>query len=114
MIGAAYTSASFLKTFHPVLEKYNNLVIVTFIVFSTIVYAFIGQPVMLLIIAGSLNGLILPLTLGTILVGANRKDIVGVDYKHPVWLTVVGVIAALVTLYLGIQSLSGISALWQG
>ena len=114
VIGAAYTSASFLKTFHPVLEKYNNLVIVTFIVFSTIVYAFIGQPVMLLIIAGSLNGLILPLTLGTILVGANRKDIVGVDYKHPVWLTIIGVIAALLTLYLGIQSLSGISALWQG
>lgn len=114
VIGAAYTSASFLKTFHPVLEKYNNLVIVAFIVFSTIVYAFIGQPVMLLIIAGSLNGLILPLTLGTILIGANRKDIVGADYKHPVWLTVIGVIAALLTLYLGIQSLSGISALWQG
>lgn len=114
VIGAAYTSASFLKTFHPILEKYNNLVIVAFIVFSTIVYAFVGQPVMLLIIAGSLNGLILPLTLGTILIGANRKDIVGPDYKHPVWLTVLGVIAALATLYLGIQSLSGIAALWQG
>ena len=114
VIGAAYTSASFLKTFHPILEKYNNLVIVAFIVFSTIVYAFVGQPVMLLIIAGSLNGLILPLTLGTILIGANRKDIVGPDYKHPVWLTVLGVVAALATLYLGIQSLSGIAALWQG
>lgn len=113
VIGAAYTSASFLKTFHPILEKYNNLVIVTFIVFSTIVYAFIGQPVMLLILAGSLNGLILPLTLGTILVAAYRKNIVG-DYKHPVWLTVLGVVAILATLYLGIQSLSGITALWQG
>ena len=114
VIGAAYTSASFLKTFHPILEKYNNLVIVAFVVFSTIVYAFVGQPVMLLIIAGSLNGLILPLTLGTILIGANRKDIVGPDYKHPVWLTVLGVVAAVATLYLGIQSLSGIAALWQG
>lgn len=113
VIGAAYTSASFLKTFHPILEKYNNLVIVTFIVFSTIVYAFIGQPVMLLILAGSLNGLILPLTLGTILVAAYRKNIVG-DYKHPIWLTVLGVVTVLVTLYLGIQSLSGITALWQG
>ena len=82
--------------------------------FSTIVYAFIGQPVMLLILAGSLNGLILPLTLGTILIGANRKNIVGDDYKHPIWLTVLGVIAAVATLYLGIQSLSGITALWQG
>ena len=113
VIGAAYTSASFLKTFHPSIEKHNNLAIVGFIVFSTIVFTFIGQPVTLLILAGSLNGLILPLTLGTTLVGAYRKNIVG-DYKHPIWMTVLGVIAIIVTLYLGISSLSGITALWQG
>lgn len=113
VIGAAYTSASFLKTFHPAIEKHNNLAIVGFIVFSTIVFTFIGQPVTLLILAGSLNGLILPLTLGTTLVGAYRKNIVG-DYKHPIWMTVLGVIAIIVTLYLGISSLSGITALWQG
>lgn len=114
VIGAAYTSASFLKTFHPLFEKYNNMVIVAFIAFSTFVYAFIGQPVTLLILAGSLNGLILPLTLGVILIAAYRKNIVGEDYKHPTWLTVLGVIAIFATLYLGIQSLSGITALWQG
>ena len=114
VIGAAYTSASFLKTFHPIFDKYNNMVIVAFIAFSTFVYAFIGQPVTLLILAGSLNGLILPLTLGVILIGAYRKNIVGEDYKHPTWLTVLGVITVIVTLYLGIQSLSGIAALWQG
>lgn len=69
---------------------------------------------MLLIIAGSLKGLILPLTLGTILIGANRKVIVGSDYKHPLWLTILGVIAVLLTFYLGIQSLSRIATLWQG
>ena len=77
-------------------------------------HAFIGQPVTLLILAGSLNGLILPLTLGVILIAAYRKNIVGEDYKHPTWLTVLGVIAIFATLYLGIQSLSGITALWQG
>ena len=69
---------------------------------------------MLLIIAGSLKGLILPLTLGTILIGANRKVIVGSDYKHPLWLTILGVIAVLLTFYLGIQSLSRIATLRQG
>ena len=69
---------------------------------------------MLLIIAGSLKGLILPLILGTILIGANRKVIVGSDYKHPLWLTILGVIAVLLTFYLGIQSLSRIATLWQG
>lgn len=113
VIGAAYTSASFLKSFHSVFEKYNNLVIVAFIVVSTIIFAFVGQPVVLLILAGSLNGLILPLSLGVTLVGAYRKDIVG-DYKHPTWMTILGVITVLLTLYLGIQSLTGIVALWQG
>ena len=112
VIGAAYTSASFLKTFHPLIEKYNNLVIVGFIVVSTIIFTFIGQPVTLLILAGSLNGLILPLTLGTTLVGAYRKNIVG-DYKHPTWMTLLGIVAIVATLYLGISSLSGITALWQ-
>ena len=83
VIGAAYTSSSFLKTFHSIIDKYQNMVIVVVTVFSTIVYVFTVQLVMLLIIAGSLKGLILPLTLGTILIGANRKDIVGSDYKHP-------------------------------
>ncbi len=69
---------------------------------------------MLLIIACSLNRLILSLTLGTILIGANWKDIVGSDYKHPISLTTLGVIAVLVTFYLGIGSLNGITALWQG
>lgn len=113
VIGAAYTSASFLKTFHPLIEKYNNLVIIGFIVFSTVVFVFLGQPVTLLILAGSLNGLILPLTLGTTLVAAYRKDIIG-DYKHPLWMTVLGIIAVVATLYLGLSSLQGITALWQG
>ena len=69
---------------------------------------------MLLIIAGSLKGLILPLTLGTILIGANRKVIVGSDYKHPLWLTILDVIAVLLTFYLGIQSLNRIATLRQG
>ena len=40
-------------------------------------------PIMLLIITSLLKGLILTLTLGTILIGANRKDIVGSAYEHP-------------------------------
>lgn len=113
VIGAAYTSASFLKTFHHTFAKYNNLVIVAFIAFSTVIFAFVGEPVTLLVLAGAVNGLILPLTLGATIAGAYRKDVVG-DYKHPLWMTIIGVIAILITLYLGVSSLSGITALWQG
>lgn len=111
VIGAAYTSASFVRTFHPILDKYNNLVIVGFIAFSTIVYAFIGQPVTLLVLAGAFNGMILPLTLGVTLVAAHKKSIVG-DYKHPKWLTIYGVLAVLVTLVVGVMSLGDLTQLF--
>ena len=35
IIGAAYTSVSFLKTFHPAIEKHENGVIIGFIAAST-------------------------------------------------------------------------------
>ncbi|WP_100399202.1 NRAMP family divalent metal transporter [Bacillus sp. FJAT-44742] len=104
VIGAAYTSVSFLTTFHESIEKYKNYWTVGFIVFSTGVFAMIGQPVMLLVLAGAFNGLILPLTLGCILLAAHRSTIVG-SYKHPVWMTVFGGIIVVLTAYLGVRTL---------
>lgn len=111
VIGCAYTSASFIRTFHPVLNKHNNLVIVGFITVSTLIFVVVGQPVKLLILAGALNGLILPISLGSILAGAHRKDIVG-NYKHPLWMTIYGGLAVAVTLYIGISSLGGLADLF--
>lgn len=64
IIGAAYTSVSFLKTFHPAIEKNENWVIIAFIAVSTVIMLVLGQPATLLVLAGALNGLILPITLG--------------------------------------------------
>jgi len=111
VIGAAYTSASFIRSFHPFFDKYNNMVIVAFIAISTVIFAFVGEPVTLLVLAGALNGLILPLTLGTTLIAAHKKSIIG-DYKHPKWLTVYGVLAVIVTLIVGVMSLSDITQLF--
>ena len=55
------------------LMKRSNLIVITFIVVSTLIFLFIGKPIKLLIIAGALNGLILPITLGTILVASRRN-----------------------------------------
>jgi Mn2+/Fe2+ NRAMP family transporter len=104
VIGAAYTSVSFLTTFHSSIKKYQRYWVIGFIVFSTIVFALIGRPVTLLILAGAFNGLILPLTLGCILLAAHRAKIVG-DYKHPVWMTVFGAIVVVLTAYLGVRTL---------
>lgn len=107
VIGAAYTSVSFLKTLSPFIKKYENYVIIAFISVSTFIMAFIGKPAALLILAGSLNGLILPLTLGIILIAARRKDIVG-NYKHPKWLFLFGILVILISAFVGITSLKDI------
>ena len=113
VIGAAYTSASFLRSFHNIFDKYNNVVIVIFIVFSTLVFTVVGQPVTLLILAGAFNGLILPLTLGAVLLASRKKKLVG-DYRHPTWMIIWGVIAVLATAIIGVMSLGGLADLWTG
>lgn len=104
IIGAAYTSVSFLKTFHPAIEENENKVIIAFIAVSTLIMLFIGQPATLLVLAGALNGLILPITLGICLIAAKKKNIVGKSYKHPVWLWVLGLIVVVISAYLGVTT----------
>ena len=112
VVGAAYTSVSFLKSFSPIIDKHYHKWIIAFIAGSTLIFITIGRPVALLVIAGSLNGLILPVTLGTILLASVNKKVVGEDYKHPKWMLYLGILVVIITLYLGIQSLAGIKALF--
>jgi Mn2+/Fe2+ NRAMP family transporter len=53
-------------------------------------------------------GLILPLGFGLLLwVAWRRRDLMG-GYRYPVWLLGVGVLAWLVTLYLGYNAVLGL------
>ncbi|MGW9984937.1 NRAMP family divalent metal transporter [Staphylococcus cohnii] len=110
VIGSAYTSATFLKTLHKSIYNKTNIIVISFIVISTFVFLFLGKPVTLLIVAGALNGLILPIILTTILIASKRKSIVG-DYHHPTWMLWFGILAVLVTIVTGIYSLQGLTQL---
>lgn len=113
VVGAAYTSVSFIRTFSPILDKYNRLLVISFIVISTSVFVFIGQPVLILVLVGSVNGLILPIALGVMLIAAHKAKIVG-DYKHPLWMTIFGVIIVIAMAWMGIYTLSnGIPQLFE-
>ncbi|WP_017973569.1 NRAMP family divalent metal transporter [Actinopolyspora halophila] len=113
VIGAAYTSISFLSTLSPSLERARSWLVAGFIALSTAIFLVLEQaPTTLLVLAGALNGLILPVGFGVLLwVAARRRDLLG-GYRHPRWLLTIGVLAWLLTLYLGVSSLSGIAALW--
>jgi Mn2+/Fe2+ NRAMP family transporter len=106
VIGSAYTSVSFIKSFSPAIAKNENRVIIIFIMLSTLIFAFVGKPVSLLIMAGVVNGFILPITLATILFASYKSRIVG-DYKHPILLTVFGALIVLVMTYMSINVMVG-------
>ena len=61
---------------------------------------------MLLIFAGAFNGLILPLALGAILLAAHNKRIVK-DYRHPIYMTILGWLSFALTAFLAYETLTG-------
>ena len=113
VIGASYTSVSFLSGLLRGSARRRNIAVVVFIAFCTAVFLLLGKaPVTLLVLAGALNGLILPFGLAVILwVAARRRDLLG-GYAYPRWLLAIGVLAWLLTVYLGWHSLGGIGELW--
>ncbi len=79
---------------------------------SYVYYGYLLTLSALLILAGALNGLILPAGLGVILcVAARRRDLLH-GYRYPAWLLAVGAAAWCVSLYVGWEALSGIDDLW--
>lgn len=104
VVGSAYTSVSFLRSVSPRIERAPGRAIIAFIAISAAIFLFIGRPVTVLILVGAINGLILPLSLGAMMIAAYRVRIVG-DYRHPVWLTAAGVIVAVAMAALGVRAL---------
>jgi Mn2+/Fe2+ NRAMP family transporter len=109
IVGASYTSVSFLRTLNPAAEQYQRALIVAFIAISTAVFLVVGRPVRVLILAGAVNALVLPLGLSVMLIAAHRRRIVGA-YRHPRGLTAFGAITAASTMLLAIRVLTG----WPG
>ena len=103
VVGAAYTSVSFLKTFHAHLERNDKYLTIAFIIFSTFVFLFVGQPIKVLVLAGTINGFILPVGLALVLLASRKTKIVG-DYRHPLWLQISGWAVVLVMLGFSVQT----------
>lgn len=114
VVGAAYTSVSFLVSFSERMQRARNWLIVGFVAVSAVIFLLVDQtPTTLLVLAGALNGLILPVGFGLLMwVAFRRRDLLG-GYRYPRTLLVIGVLAWLLAVYLGVNSLGGIAELWQ-
>jgi Mn2+/Fe2+ NRAMP family transporter len=114
VVGSAYTSISFLRTFHPFLDKHYRTLTTIFIVFATTVFALMGKPpVKVLVLAGALNGLILPLALGLMLLAVYKQKLVG-SYRHPVWMSAMGWLVVIVMSWMGVRVIVyDLATLWK-
>jgi Mn2+/Fe2+ NRAMP family transporter len=101
--GSAYTSFSFISTFHSRATDLRKWIISVFIIVSAFIFIVIGQPIMILVFVGMLNGFILPLALTIMLIAAHRLKKNG--YHHPLWLTVFGVIVIIATSLLSLKAI---------
>ena len=107
VIGASYTSVSFLTSRTRTSERTRSLLVVGFIAVTTVIYLSIGTaPVTLLIFAGAFNGLLLPVGIGVVLwVAWRRVDLLN-GYAYPRWLLTIGALAWLLTIYLAARSIN--------
>jgi len=103
VVGAAYTSVSFFKTFHPAIQQNERWWISGFIIISTFVFVLLGKPKELLLLAGAINGLILPIALAVILLAARKTQLMK-DYHHPSWMLACGWIVVLLMGWMGISA----------
>lgn len=103
VVGSAYTSVSFLQ-FSNSSSTSSQKWLTTFVVLSLLIFIFWGKPVTALLLAGAVNGFILPVALGIILLAARQKKIMG-TYQHSIILTGIGLAALVATLYLSAATL---------
>ncbi|WP_318520470.1 NRAMP family divalent metal transporter [Photobacterium leiognathi] len=105
VVGNSYMAISLIKTLFPVVARNEKAWCVGFIIITSLGTVTMNMPILLLMLAGLINSIILPVVLAMVLAATRRKDIVG-DYKHPMYLTVTGV---LIVVVMAAASLSNIS-----
>jgi Mn2+/Fe2+ NRAMP family transporter len=113
VIGASYTSVSFLTSAGAVSQRRRSWLVIAFIVVSTIAFLLVGEaPATLLVFAGAFNGVLLPVGVGVMLwVAWRRRDLMH-GYRYPAWLLVLGILAWLLCLYLAYSSIALVAELF--
>lgn len=113
VVGAAYTSVSFLTIFKTDLsERTRNVLTVGFIALSLALYLLIDTPpAKMLVFVGGLNGLILPIGLSIFLYAAWARSDLMHGYRYSRGLLGLGVSVCVLTWYMGIKSIGPIFAL---
>lgn len=105
VIGASYTSVSFVTSRTRTSDRTRTLLVCGFIAVTTLAFVLAGAaPTTLLVFAGAFNGLLLPIGIAVLLYVATRRADLFHGYRYPRWLLAVGWAAWLLTIYLAVNS----------
>ncbi|ALA67005.1 membrane protein [Corynebacterium lactis RW2-5] len=109
IVGASYTSATFLTRSSGSDNKTQNTVTIVLIAISTLLFGIIGTaPATLLVFAGAFNGLVLPIGVTVLLyIALFRSDLMN-GYKYPKWLAAIGILGVAVAWFLAWRSFGGV------
>ena len=110
IVGCTYTSLSFLESTWPPLARRRVLAVAAFVTASLALFLVLGRPVRLLVLAGALNGLVLPATLLVTLLAARRPELLA-GYRHPRGLAAAGWTALVAATAAAVLSLGDLRRL---
>lgn len=114
VIGASFTSISFVSSYSRRLRDYEGLAVAAFVVACCTVFLLAGQtPATVLIFSGGFNGLVLPLGVSiTMWIAWRRRDLLK-GYPYPRWLLAVGLIGLVTSWVLAVLAFKPVFALLQ-
>jgi Mn2+/Fe2+ NRAMP family transporter len=112
-MGNSYTTATFLRSYIGPVRRHFDRAVIVLIGLATIIFISIGQtPQSMLVFAGALNGLVLPIGLAVILwVAVRRRDLIA-GYRYPKVLLAFGIAGWLFTLYAAVVSIASIGTIF--
>lgn len=114
VIGASFTSISFVSSYSRKLRDYEGLAVAAFVVACCTVFLLAGQtPATVLVFSGGFNGLVLPLGVSiTMWIAWRRRDLLE-RYDYPKWLLAVGLIGLVTSWVLAVLAFKPVFALLQ-
>ena len=95
VVGASYTSYTFIKHLQNKWIQQERIMISLFIIASTFIFVLVGKPKDLLLMAGLVNGFILPIALAVMLIASRRLPVLK-QFKYPIWVETAGWLVVLV------------------
>jgi Mn2+/Fe2+ NRAMP family transporter len=104
VVAAAYTSVSFLGSLSPGINNRKRLSIIIFMLISAGIFIFLGSPTKLLVMAGTINGFVLPVALACVLWAVYKSNTTKA-LMQPGWLFYTGWIIVVVLFISGISLL---------